>query len=510
MPQDKRIMKTGNDRPPLSIRRSPRPRPGSMSPIPMSMSPPNIAMTLSPSSQRVLFGLEPENIENSKSKKRVSIKENDANTSSTSLSALFPGCSPGATKKLSPLLGRRLSRRHTPLLMREGMPSSPEELSPPSGGIPTTKLVNASPSRKQASLVPKLSPKKEPSSPLHPPRRQSRAISVPSYANDFTLTPTILYNGSTGHYIQPTSTIDQQHYHQSPHWSGQVRVNPFSPIPEQYLRPPPTSTRSESRRSFRNPGFYKLVNLEPPTLPASLPAGSNPREQRKKTRPIEIRSTSVVNNDQDFFNEISPTDVAQVNNAFDSIPGNKRKAEDFLTKPPPQSLDSDDLRNDEMKRMRVNRGRYLDDFQEVKFLGSGSFGSVNACLSRLDGCMYAIKTITPAGQIKSCKDNTWDEQSGIGEADYIYGGRKVMSNLCAVPPNPRGSPSRRRKSRSRIHVDQSDVADDRRDLEELEGSSHWNDGALRRMLREVCVDKKYNVAVYFCLRSNRLSLFPLC
>ena len=483
-------MKTETNRPPLSIRRSPRPRRGPMSP--MSMSPPNIAMTLSPSSQRVLFGLEPENIENSKSKKRVSIKENDTNTSTTSsISALFPGCSPGATKKLSPLLGRRLSRRHAPLLMREGVASAPEEMSPPSEGIPTTELVNASPSRMQASLVPKLSPKKEPTSPLHPPRRQSRAISVPTYVNDFTLTPTILSNGSTGHYIQPTSTIDQQHYHQSPHWSGQVRVNPFSPIPEQYLRPPPTSTRSESRRSFRNPGFYKLVNLEPPTLPASLPAGSNPREQRKKTRPIEIRSTSVVNNDQDFFNEISPTDVAQVNNAFDSIPGNKRKAEDFLTKPPPQSLDSDDLRNDEMKRMRVNRGRYLDDFQEVKFLGSGSFGSVNACLSRLDGCMYAIKMITPAGQIKRCKDNTWDDQAVIREADYIYGGRKVMSNLCAVPPNPHGSPSRRRKSKSRINVDQSETADDRRDLEELQGSGHWNDSALRRMLREVSVDRKY-------------------
>ncbi|EED90599.1 hypothetical protein THAPSDRAFT_263366, partial [Thalassiosira pseudonana CCMP1335] len=35
--------------------------------------------------------------------------------------------------------------------------------------------------------------------------------------------------------------------------------------------------------------------------------------------------------------------------------------------------------------------RYLEDFEEVSHLGSGSFGSVNACLSRLDGCMYAVK-----------------------------------------------------------------------------------------------------------------------
>ena len=492
MLQDDSVLKKSNERSPLSIRQSPRR--GSINL--MAMSPPNVTITSSPSSQRVLFGLEPENNENSRLKskntKRVSIKETDVKTSSA-FSAFFPGRSPGNSKKLSPL-GRRLSRRHTPLLMREDMSSVPEELqsSSPPGGISVTKLAHGSPPRNQ-SIVPKLSPKKEPISPLHPPRRQSRAISDPNYANDFTLTPTILYN-STAHYMHPMSASGQ-HYHQSPHWYGQVRVNPFSPIPEQYLRPPPTSTRSASRGSFRKP-----TNLEPPTLPTSLPAESKLQEPRKKTRLNPIRSTSTAavsapcgvprfDDGQDCLSEISPTDVAQTNNAFDTkMSGHKRKSEDLLRKPPPQSLDSDGWQNDGNKCMRIKRGRYLDDFQEVRFLGSGSFGSVNACLSRLDGCMYAIKTITPAGQSKNCNNNSWDEQAGIGGADYLYGGRKMMSNQCAIPPNPRGSPSRRRKSKSRINIDGSDTADDSRDLGELRGSGHWNDGALRRMLREVSVN----------------------
>lgn len=500
--QDDGVLKKGSERSPLSIR--PGPSRGSINL--MAMSPPNITITSSPPSQ--LFGLEPENIENSRLKskntKRVSIKETDSKTASA-LSALFPGRSPGNSKKLSPL-GRRLSRRHTPLLMREDMSSVPEELQSPSppGGIPTTKLAHGSPPRNR-SIVPKLSPKKEPMSPLHPPRRQSRAISDHNYGNDFTLTPVILYNSSTGHYIHPMSASDQ-HYHQSPHWSGQVRVNPFSPIPEQYLRPPPTSTRSVSRGSFRKPGYYKLIDLKPPALPASLPAESKLQEPRKKTRLNPIRSTSAsadsapcgvpsFDNGQDFLSEISPTDVAQANNAFDTkMSGHKRKSEDLLRKPPPQSLESDDWQNDGNKFMRIKQGRYLDDFQEVKFLGSGSFGSVNACLSRLDGCTYAIKIITPAGQSKNCNDNTWDEQAGIGGADYLYGGRKMMSNQCAIPPNPRGSPSRRRKSKSRINIDGSDMADNCRDLGELQGSGHWNEGALRRMLREVSVNWIHIVA----------------
>uniref|UniRef100_A0A7S1YQJ0 Protein kinase domain-containing protein n=1 Tax=Ditylum brightwellii TaxID=49249 RepID=A0A7S1YQJ0_9STRA len=37
--------------------------------------------------------------------------------------------------------------------------------------------------------------------------------------------------------------------------------------------------------------------------------------------------------------------------------------------------------------------RFHDDFQEVGILGTGSFGSVYKCISRLDGCLYAVKVV---------------------------------------------------------------------------------------------------------------------
>lgn len=39
-----------------------------------------------------------------------------------------------------------------------------------------------------------------------------------------------------------------------------------------------------------------------------------------------------------------------------------------------------------------NMSRFSSDFEELSQLGTGSFGTVYECMSRLDGCMYAIKT----------------------------------------------------------------------------------------------------------------------
>ena len=43
------------------------------------------------------------------------------------------------------------------------------------------------------------------------------------------------------------------------------------------------------------------------------------------------------------------------------------------------------------KRVRISR--YLQDYQEIGIIGSGSFGIVTKCRSRLDGCIYAIKKV---------------------------------------------------------------------------------------------------------------------
>jgi len=292
-------------------------------------------------------------------------------------------------------------------------------------------------------------------------------------------------------------------------------------VPEQYLHhPPPTSTKSVSRasRKQQRPGFYKWMNLElPSTLPEEEENASDKLDKlleprKKKARLLDpiasFAMSSQFDDDRDLFNEISPTDVTTHVLDTKTTCGNKRKAQD---RAPPQSIMDNTTdaswqnhgnNNKSNKQMRINSscGRYLTDFQEVQFLGAGSFGSVNACLSRLDGCMYAVKSISPTGQAK--KGTLENNAAGItggrpmeGGANYLYGGRKMMSNQCAIPPTPRlsvpSSPLRRKKTMSRFSLKNTDgsseLAEDDccGDLGVLEGSSHWNDGALRRMLREV-------------------------
>ena len=60
-------------------------------------------------------------------------------------------------------------------------------------------------------------------------------------------------------------------------------------------------------------------------------------------------------------------------------------------------------------------------------LGSGSFGSVNACLSRLDGVTYAIKSISKNGR----------DGHDTSSAHSFYGGRATKSIECPIPPTPR-------------------------------------------------------------------------
>ena len=38
-----------------------------------------------------------------------------------------------------------------------------------------------------------------------------------------------------------------------------------------------------------------------------------------------------------------------------------------------------------------SKSRFEQDFDIIGQLGNGSFGTVYKCLSRLDGCMYAVK-----------------------------------------------------------------------------------------------------------------------
>ena len=529
---------------------------------PSNRSTPTKTRSTPTSSQRKLFGFGLENVENDnksidqtdmnistsktkvckKSRGRCNSKDKGeiATKSHVAFSELFPVTSSAASSSThkSLLMGPRLSlsRRQTPFddifdfeenSNSELLPGAPNNSSSTTASAPAVKLGPKSPCLKKKSSTKKhnLSPRREPTSPLHPPRL--------SFNNDFALTPTVLYNGPPrgGHHynhrpltMSATSSSNSQHYLKSPHWSGQVRINPFSPVPEQYLRPPPTSTKSAtrggttSRSNLQHPGFYKLIDLEPPAFLTTDPAEIQLAPRRKKAR-LNLRPSSMLAKTSssalaipprlssssegvpDFFSEISPTDVTQSKDVFDidkKLSGAKRKAapEIPMNHPPPQSImegDSFWAGNTNLngnKRMRIKRGRYLDDFQEVKFLGAGSFGSVNACLSRLDGCMYAVKSISPSGQIKKGNDNTGVNGEGEG-AEFLYGGLKMMSNQCTIPPTPRRdlvpTPLLRKKPMGigMRSMDASEMTDDCYDLGVLEGSNHWNEGALRRMLREV-------------------------
>jgi hypothetical protein len=323
-------------------------------------------------------------------------------------------------------------------------------------------------------------------------------------------------------------------------------------VPEQYLRPPPPSsiksvTRESSRKRSYHSSFYGgLTNINTsvsnnnnggagglPTLPSDTTfASMAPPPQAKKARfhtsnsLILPRSSSaevvpditsalplfnVVNvnvgsrddREKRMHSKISPTDVMVP-------PMTMTVGNDERGKPPPQSMDSDAWENgrtanhndhNNTTRMPVKRGRYLDDFQEVQFLGAGSFGSVYACLSRLDGCMYAVKSISPTGRVSTLNKKGNDillpvcGNEGVGNMggnneQYLYG--KYSTSITSssrrdLPP----SPQRRKKTFSRLggiglDSNSNNVADDDcYNLERLEGSRHWNEGALRRVLREV-------------------------
>ncbi len=327
-------------------------------------------------------------------------------------------------------------------------------------------------------------PKKSSSSPIFPFLRPPQ--SAITNADSLTLTP-----------IAPPSSLadgnqfNKQHYHRSPHWSGQVRVNPFSPIPDKYLNPPNTSTNSitSSGRKMRS-SFEKSFQLPPPNLP-STKASTIDDEQNS---PLKMKRVHFLQPRQDSSFEStvdrdSPKDVIQA--TFDGVVGNDPDSSESTIiskrKESPE-MSSPDVDIPDAKRLRLlKRGRYLDDFEEVSFLGSGSFGSVHVCLSRLDGCLYAIKSIRPY-ESPAIMNAIGDYSGGGSDAtQYLYGGFQVKKpNRSIVPPTPRRdvppSPTRRKKPVKRLGWEEDD--DNLQDVA-MSGCIHWTDSSLRRILREV-------------------------
>mmetsp|Transcript_27430 Transcript_27430/g.54872 ORF Transcript_27430/g.54872 Transcript_27430/m.54872 type:complete len:780 (-) Transcript_27430:89-2428(-) len=313
----------------------------------------------------------------------------------------------------------------------------------------------------------------------------------------------------------PSSFVDdihhgKQHYHRSPHWSGQVRVNPFSPIPDKYLNPPHVATKSvTSSGRKRRPSFEKSFQLPPPNLPSTEASNLHDEENRPfKMKRVQFLQPRQDSSFESTVDRESPKDVIQATMGNDL--GSPELTIISKRKESPE-LSSPDVYIPDAKRLRLlKRGRYLDDFEEVSFLGSGSFGSVNVCLSRLDGCLYAIKSIRPNASPAINSEIVGTAGGDSDETHYLYGGFQVkQSNRSFVPPTPRRdvapSPMRRKKNAKRLGICSSweEKDEDLRDIA-MSGSSHWTDSSLRRILREVhalaALCKKADVRAFHIVR----------
>ena len=278
---------------------------------------------------------------------------------------------------------------------------------------------------------------------------------------DFTLTPTVLYGvteeerAAEDHHSRRAQTVEVKRYHRSPHWSGKVNINPFSPVPEQYLCVTSNSP-SEKQSGFDNDACDDIGK-------------TTKKAKRARLSPTKIAKSDAINGSGVNF---YPRGLKQATER-------KRK----IT----YSIEDTTQHNEGTNNKRIclpnERSRYLDDFEEIQFLGAGSFGTVCACLSRLDGCMYAIKSISPDGHVVPRRNN--DDNNNLLSPNSFYGRNCSQTTLAPPPPTPRrdGIPSsaRRHKAQSRLSPNDGDMSQQM----VLRGSSHWNDNALHRMLREV-------------------------
>jgi hypothetical protein len=344
----------------------------------------------------------------------------------------------------------------------------------------------------------------EPKSIFYPHGHKNNAGSASSSeSNAFTLTPTVMFSDEVNdQQTQKVLRQQNQQYHQSPHWTGKVRINPFSPVPPKYLEPPDSTRSLPSLRS----GLPTLTgsNLSPMNPSTQFPQLGQRRSRRLK--PKHETFPSMVMEDR-----VSPTDVTEDPFGMDSQSEQlclgkspfKRKAGEMMHGLPQPKTSTNKWESPTMQ-VKVTRSRYLEDFEEVSHLGSGSFGSVNACLSRLDGCMYAIKSVSPHGIQKS----NWRGYNVVKVPDSgVYGGRQTSGfSMSPVPPTPRRdvvpSPMKKRK-----HMRSSSL-DEQKEIGGgglVSGTSHWTETALRRMLREVrCI-----LCAVACVWSRR-SLTSMC
>jgi hypothetical protein len=285
--------------------------------------------------------------------------------------------------------------------------------------------------------------------------------------------------------IQRENKRRDQQFHHSPHWTGKVRINPFSPVPERYLQPTSSTKLLPSLKSSHGLPILTGGSLSPLSPSTHL---TQPLEKRRSRRlkPKTVTFPSIAREER-----VSPTDVTEDPFGIASHDGIlrlesspcKRKSGEIVRLS--QSMVATDENGEPPnKQLKISRSRYLEDFEEVSHLGSGSFGSVNACLSRLDGCMYAIKSISPHGIYKTTVGGYSSTKS---QGEIFYGDNK--SHTLDIPPTPRRDlmPSPMKRRRQKLNSSLND-SEDVLGGGNVAGTKHWTEPALKRMLREVRFD----------------------
>lgn len=222
-------------------------------------------------------------------------------------------------------------------------------------------------------------------------------------------TPKSVPNAVYHHQTPSNTNISNMMTYQSPAWSQCVTINPFSPVPKEYLVDC-NSTMSQSNYSphfsptSRNQSQQQKNWNASPDTPSFTLNQSNDSILEFQEKMSSVASITRKYSPMDVSNFPQPPTTPYKRQA--SVPRrhkysytastNPSKApicpqapKRYSTTPVPEIHPSCSFESSSS-----TWSRFENDFQTISTLGSGSFGTVLKCISRLDGCFYAIKTTT--------------------------------------------------------------------------------------------------------------------
>jgi len=178
--------------------------------------------------------------------------------------------------------------------------------------------------------------------------------------------------------------------------------------------PAPLFRASPSNSSTVPPAPSKPIRRPPSRryTPIRKPIGPPPMPIVRKARSFEEEDTSIFGNandgnDHDRDDESSDDDYDgddRISNVAQRRRRPKSGGMDYLNMSPREGVDVGGE-----QAVATPPSRFYSDFDVIAELGSGSFGNVFQALSRLDGCMYAIKVAHRVAKGNADKDRMLKE-----------------------------------------------------------------------------------------------------